>query len=285
VARLADELFHDPEVLAVANGARRPYTDASGRFARVLVVNRHEFGARETRDLVRRLRSRFVRAADFPPGADIEVGGAPAQGVDFLAGTYGRLPWLALLVVGVVIVALLRGFRSLLLPLQAILTSLVTVAATYGALVLVFQHGIGAGVLGLHTTDAIEGWVPIFLFAALLGLTTDYEAFLVLRVREIWDSGHDAGDAVVRGLARTGHVVTAAALVFAVSVSGFLVGRVAGLQQLGFGLAFGVLLDAAIVRALLVPSLMAVLGCWSWWLPAGIARLAGVARSQPVDKE
>jgi RND superfamily putative drug exporter len=285
VARLADELSHDPEVLVVANGSRKPYTDRSGQFARVLVVNRHEYGADQTRSLVRRLRTRLVPAAHFPSGATIEVGGGPAQGEDFLASTYGRLPWLALLVLGVVFLALVRAFRSLLLPLQAVLANLLTVTAVYGALVLVFQHGVGAGLLGLHRTGAIEGWVPIFLFAALLGLSTDYEVFLVMRMREAWDRRADTTEAVVGGFARTGRIITAAALVFVASVSGFLAGRVAGLQQLGLGLALGVLLDATIVRALLVPSLMAVLGHWNWWLPTAVARLARTAPSPPAAKE
>jgi RND superfamily putative drug exporter len=285
VARLADELFHDPEVLLVANGSRKPFTDRSGQFARVLVVNRHEYGADQTRSLVRRLRARLVPAAHFPPEATVEVGGAPAQGVDFLASTYDRLPWLALLVLGAVFLALLRAFRSLVLPLQAVLANLLTVTAVYGALVLVFQHGVGAGLLGLHRTGAIEGWVPIFLFAALVGLSTDYEVFLVMRMREIWDRHLDTTEAVAGGSGRTGQIITAAAVVFVASVSGFLVGRVAGLQQLGLGLSLGVLLDATIVRGLLVPSLMAVLGRSNWWLPTAIARLVRATPSPPAPKE
>jgi uncharacterized membrane protein YdfJ with MMPL/SSD domain len=282
VARLADELFHDPEVLVVANGLRPPYTDSRGRFARVVVVNRHEYGAPQTRDLVRGLRDRLAPAAGFPPGTTVDVGGAPAQGVDFLAGSYGRLQWLAALVLAVMFLALTRAFRSPALALVAVATNLLTLAAVYGALVLVFQHGIAAGLLGLNPTDAVEGWVPILLFAALLGLTTDYEVFLVMRMREHWDRRPDTVEAVVGGLERTGGIVTAAALVMVASVSGLLAGRVAGLQQFGFGLAFGVLLDATVVRALLVPSLTAVLGRWSWWLPRQLAR---VAPSAPAGKE
>ena len=285
VSRLADELFHDPEVLLVANGVRPPYTDRSGRFARVLVVNRHEYGAARTVSFVRRLRERLVHAAGFPPGATVVVGGAPAQGVDFLATTYDRLPWIALAVLAGTFAALLRAFRSLLLPLKAVLLNLLTVAAVYGALVLVFQRGVGADLLGLQRTGDVEGWVPIFLFAALLGLTTDYEVFLVMRMREAWDRLPDNTEAVASGLERTGRIVTAAALIMVASFSGFLAGRVTGLQQLGFGLALGVLLDATVVRALLVPSLMAVLGRWNWWLPGRVARLAHVAPSPLVEKE
>ncbi len=270
VTRLADELAHDPEVLVVASGSRPPYMDPTGRYARVIVVGRHEYGSPQEQGFVQRLRNRLVPRAGFPAGVAVEAGGAPAQGVDFLATTYSAFPWLALAVVVATYLTLLRAFRSLVLPLAAVVLNLLSVAAAYGVLVLVFQWGVGAGLLGVQRAGHVEGWIPIFLFATLFGLSMDYEVFLVMRMREAWDRAHDSSRAVVFGLERTGRVVTAAALIMAAAFSGFVAGRVPGLQQLGLGLAVAVLLDATIVRALLVPSLMAVLGRRNWWLPRGL---------------
>ena len=133
---------------------------------------------------------------------------------------------------------------------------MLSVAAVYGILVLVFGG------------EPVDGWIPIFLFATLFGLSMDYEVFLVTRMREAWEETHDNRVAVARGLERTGRIVTAAAAIMIVAFAGFVVGRVPGLQEFGVGLALGVLLDATIVRALLVPSLMALLGRWNWWLPS-----------------
>ncbi len=166
---------------------------------------------------------------------------------------------------------LLRGFRSLLLPLKAVVLNLLSVAAVYGLLVVIFEWGAGVA--------QIEAWVPIVLFAVLFGLSMDYEVFLVTRMREAWDAERDNGRAVAYGLARTGRIVTAAAVIMVAAFSGFVAGRVPGLRQFGVGLSLGVLLDATVVRAVLVPAAMAVLDRWNWWLPARIARLARVQSS------
>jgi len=175
---------------------------------------------------------------------------------------------------------LLRAFRSLVLPLKAVVLNLLTVAAVYGILVVVFRWGVGASVLGLYKVPQIEGWIPIFLFAVLFGLSMDYEVFLVSRMRESWDEVQDNRRAVAHGLERTGRIITAAALIMVAAFSGFVAGRIAGLQEFGVGLALAVLLDATIVRCVLVPALMAVLDRYNWWLPARVAR---IARVQPSD--
>ena len=278
IDRLADELFRDPEVLLVASGSRRPYVDARRRYARLIVVGRHEVGERPTQRLVRRLRSELIPAARFPDGVAVGAGGPPPQGVDFLDRVYDALPWIVLLVLAVTYVVLLRAFRSLLLPLQAVLLNLLTVSAVCGLLVLVFQWGLGTSV-GLPETDAIEGWVPLLLFATLFGLSMDYEVFLVSRMREAWDQCPDTVHAVATGLARSGRVITAAGIIMVAAFAGFATGRIVGLQQLGLGLALGVLLDATVVRMLVVPALTVVLGRWNWWLPVSIARLVRVQPS------
>ena len=279
IDRLADELFRDPEVLLVASGSRDPYVDESGRFARVVVVGRHEYGAEPSRQLVRRLREDLVPAAAFPTAVAVSAGGVPPQGVDFLDRAYAQLPWIILAVLSLTYVVLLRAFRSLLLPLTGVLLNLLTVSAVCGLLVLVFQWGVGRSLLGAPETSEIEAWVPLVLFATLFGLSMDYEVFLVSRMREAWDEVPDNGRAIARGLALSGRVVTAAAGIMVVAFAGFVAGRVVGLQQLGFGLALGVLIDATIVRMLVLPSLMAVCGRYNWWLPASVARLVRVEPS------
>ena len=172
---------------------------------------------------------------------------------------------------------LLHAFRSLLLPLKAVVLNLLTTAAVYGLMVAVFQEGVGAGLLGIEQTAEIEGWIPIFLFAVLFGFSMDYEVFLVTRMREVWDETGDNARAVAVGLERTGRVVTAAALIMAAAFCGLLAGSVTGLEQLGLALALGVVLDATLVRGVLVPALMAVFGRYNWWLPAPLARLGRAA--------
>ena len=267
IARLAGELVRDPEALVVAGGTRPPYVDASGRYARVVVVGRHEYGAPQERALVHRLRDRLVAAARFPAGTRVDTGGIPAQGADFLSTTYSAFPWLVLAVVAVTLLALFGAFRSVVLPLTAAVANLLPVSAAYGVLVLVVQWGVGAGLLGVERAGHVEGWIPVFLFAALFGLSTDYEVFLVTRMRESWERTGDNELAVEAGLERTGRVITAAALIMAAAFAGFAAGRVPGLQQLGLGLAAAVLVDAAVVRTFLVPALTAVIGPRSWWSP------------------
>jgi RND superfamily putative drug exporter len=273
VERLAARLALDPEVYVVARGSAAPYVSADGRFARVFVVGRHEFGAVASRRLVARVRGNLVPAARFPAGATVMVGGGPAQGVDFLARIYAFFPWLVLFSLVLTYVVLVRAFRSALLPLKAILLNAVTVAASYGLLVTIFAPA------------PIEAWVPVVLFATLFGLSMDYEVFLVTRMREAWDGGADNSDSVALGLERTGGLITASALVMAVSFGGLALGSIPALRQLGTGLVIAVLIDATIVRALLVPASMAILGRWNWWIPRIRNRRASAnIGSQPITE-
>jgi RND superfamily putative drug exporter len=199
--------------------------------------------------------------------------------VDFLDRSYAVFPWLILGVLVLTYLLLMRAFRSLLLPLKAVLLNLLSVGASYGMLVLVFKWGVGSDLLGLYEFEQVEGWIPIFLFAMLFGLSMDYEVFLVSRMREAWDETRENRRAVALGLERTGRIVTAAAIVMVAAFSGFVAGRVVGLQEFGMGLAVAIFVDATIVRALLVPSLMALFGRWNWWLPPKVARAARVEAS------
>jgi RND superfamily putative drug exporter len=245
----------------------------------VIAVPRHEYGSEQAQGFVHRLRGRLIPAARFPAGVVALAGGAPAQGVDFLARAYGTFPWLVVGVLALTYLLLLRAFRSVLLPLKAVVCNLLSVAASYGALVLCFRFGLGKDVLGLYQFPQIEGWIPIFLFAMLFGLSMDYEVFLVSRMRETWDETQDNVRAVSIGLERTGRIVTAAAVIMVAAFCGFMVGSIVGLQEFGAGLAVAIFLDATVVRAVLVPSMMAVLGRYNWWLPGRVARVVRVAPS------
>jgi RND superfamily putative drug exporter len=266
--RLGRSLIQEPEAFVVAIGPGPRYVDPTGRFGRVFVVGRHTFGDEASRHLVADIRDHFVPIAHFPPGYRVYVGGGPAQGADFIAQLYGAFPWVVLLVLTISYAVLLLAFKSALLPLVATLLTLLSVGATYGLLVVVFRFGVGEDTLRLYQTGQVEAWVPVFLLATLFGLSMDYQVFLVSRMREAWREGMSPDAAVRYGIERTGRVVTAAALIMVVSFSGFMWGGVDGLQEFGVGLVIGVLLDATIVRLILLPSLMGLIGRWSWWLPA-----------------
>jgi RND superfamily putative drug exporter len=279
IGKLVTRLGRDPEVVFVRYRPTRPFLDSSGRYAQVVVAGKHEYGEGPAQDFVRRLRGEIIPAVSWPARVRVLAGGGPPQGVDFIDRSYDVFPWLVLGVLVLTYLLLMRAFRSLLLPLKAVLLNLLSVAASYGLLVIVFKWGVGKDLLGLYEFQQIEAWIPIFLFAMLFGLSMDYEVFLVTRMREAWDETHDNGRSVALGLERTGRIVTAAAIVMVAAFSGFVAGRVVGLQEFGLGLAVAIFVDATIVRALLVPSLMALFGRWNWWLPAKVARVMRVPPS------
>jgi len=282
IRSLVGRVQSDPEVAFVRYRPSRPFLDPSGRYAQVVVAGKHEYGEGPAQSFVHRLRDRLIPAVSWPAGSRVLAGGGPPQGVDFLDRSYAVFPWLVLGVLGLTYLLLMRAFRSLLLPLKAVFLNLLSVAASYGMLVVFFKWGVGNDVLGLYQFDQIEGWIPIFLFAMLFGLSMDYEVFLVTRMREAWDETHDNVRSVGLGLERTGRIVTAAAIVMVAAFSGFVAGRVVGLQEFGMGLAVAIFVDATIVRAILVPALMALFGRWNWWLPRSLARAVRV-RPSPLE--
>ncbi len=283
VERLAAGLEDDPETVAVVTPPGAQGVDPTGRYLRLQVIGQSEYGTEAAMDSVRRLRDDIVPAADFPQGVEVDAGGGPPSSVDFLDLTYDTFPWLVLGVLGLTFLLLMRAFRSLVLPLKAIVLNLLSIGAAYGLLVVFFEWGAG-GALGLQSYDQIEGWIPVFLFAMLFGLSMDYEVFLVSRMREAWDAGEPNGRAVALGLAKTGRIVTAAGLIMIAAFSGFMIGRILGLQQFGFGLAVAILVDVTIVRMLLLPSAMALFGRWNWWLPGRVARVVRVRPSPLASK-
>jgi RND superfamily putative drug exporter len=283
IGRLATGIRADHETASLRVAPRQPFVDPSGRYEELIVAGRDEYGSEAAQSFVHRLRGKLVPAAGFSSGVRVLAGGGPPQGVDFLDQAYRYFPWLVAAVLVLTYFLLMRAFRSALLPLKAVILNLLSVAAAYGMLVVVFKWGIGRDVLGLYQIGQIEGWIPIFLFAMLFGLSMDYEVFLVSRMREEWDHGRDNRDAVAYGLERTGRIVTAAAIVMVAAFSGFVAGRIVGLQEFGIGLAVAIFLDATLVRAVLVPSLMALFGRYNWWLPGPLARLVRVPES-PLEQ-
>jgi RND superfamily putative drug exporter len=275
---LENGLGRDAQVAAIQFDGTRQHVDPTRRYLNVEVIGRSDYGKPESLDFVSRLRGEIIPAAGFPDSARVYAGGGPPGGEDFLDLIYSWFPWLLAAVLVATFFLLMRAFRSVVLALKAIVLNLLSIGAAYGLLVLVFKWGAGEWA-GLIAYDQIEGWIPVFLFAMLFGLSMDYEVFLVSRMREEWDNGATNEEAVVLGLTKTGRLVTAAGLIMFAAFMGFVAGSVVGLQQFGFGLAAAILIDVTIVRALLVPSAMKLFGRWNWWLPDGLARMVRVEPS------
>ncbi|MGB0731871.1 MAG: MMPL family transporter, partial [Miltoncostaeaceae bacterium] len=212
-----------------------------------------------------------IQALDTPYPS--KVGGFTALFVDQRASLAAHLPWAALIIVAVTIVALFLMTGSVLLPIKAVIMNLLTLGATLGVLVLIFQDGRLEGFLGYDSQGAVDLTQPILIGALAFGLSTDYAVFLLSRIKEIRDAGGGERESVALGLQRTGRVVTAAALLFCIAMGAFATSRIVIIKELGIGTALAVALDATIVRALLVPSLMALLGRWNWWAPVWLRKV------------
>jgi RND superfamily putative drug exporter len=195
------------------------------------------------------------------------VGGPTAAFLDLQASLAEHLPPAIALVALTTLVLLFLMTGSIVLPVKALVMNLLTLSAAFGVLVLVFQQGRFEELLRYTSQGALESTQPVLLFAIVFGLSTDYGVFLLSRIKELHDGGASNADAVAGGLARTGRIVTAAALLFCVAIGAFATSQIIFIKELGVGTAAGVLLDATIVRALLVPALMALLGGWNWWAP------------------
>jgi putative drug exporter of the RND superfamily len=226
-----------------------------------------------TQDLVHRLRAHVVPVAVAGTDLTVKVGGATAAVIDFSEYTGARLPWFIATVLVLSFLLLTVVFRSLLVPLKAVIMNLLTVGATYGVLVAVFQWGWGADLIGVGKRGPIDAWAPVMLFAIIFGLSMDYEVFLLSRIREAYDRTHDNATAVADGLASTARVITAAAAIMFCVFAAFVFGDQRALKMMGLGLATAVLLDATVVRLALVPATMALLGDRNWWLPAWLQRI------------
>jgi len=220
------------------------------------------------KDLVRE-----VQALPPPAGAEVLVGGRTAADLDQVESLFSKLPWMALYVFAVTFLLLLLAFGSVVLPVKAILMNIISIGASFGVIVWVFQDGHLANLLDFTPTGALEPTNLVLLLAVLFGLSTDYEIFLLSRVREEYLRTGDNTTAVAIGLQRTGGIITAAAVLLIVVVAGFATGGTQSMKVLGIGTVVAVAVDAALVRTLLVPATMRLLGRWNWWAPAPIARI------------
>ncbi len=222
-----------------------------------------------TSELVDRLRDEVIPAS----GVDAAVGGFTAASTDFASYLGGRMPVLIGVVLLLSFLLLMAVFRSVLVPLKAVIMNLLSIGAAYGVLVAIFQWGWGRDLIGVDKAGPIEAWVPMFLFAIVFGLSMDYEVFLLSRIKEEYDRTRDNATAVADGLAATARVITAAALIMFCVFFAFVLGDDRSLKLFGFGLAIAVLIDATIVRMLLVPATMELLGDRNWWLPGWLDRI------------
>ncbi len=221
-----------------------------------------------------------VRDAARETGPDVRVGGQPAANSDFIDAVYGSFPLMIALIAISTFILLARAFRSLLLPAKAIVLNVLSVAAAWGVLVLVWQKGYGSeAIWDIQATGSIPSWMPLMVFAFLFGLSMDYEVFILSRMREEYDRTGSTETAVVRGIGRTGRLVTSAALILFLAFTSMASGPETDVKMMATGLAAGILLDATVIRALIVPAVIMLMGRWNWWLPRWPARLLRVEPS------
>lgn len=216
---------------------------------------------------VDRVREQYVPAAFDGSDVPVYVTGATASSQDLIDVMTEYMPIVFAFVLGISFLLLLALFRSIVVPIKAIVMNLLSVGAAYGLVVLVFQHGVGAGLFGFQRAETIEAWLPLFLFAILFGLSMDYHVFLLSRIKERFDETGDNALAVAHGMRSTSGLITGAALIMVTVFSGFATGQIGSMQQMGFGLAVAVILDATIIRCVLVPASMQLLGNRNWYLP------------------
>jgi RND superfamily putative drug exporter len=243
--------------------------------------------AKATADLVQHLRDEVIPQTTKGRVA-VKVGGITAAADDFASYTASRLPIFMGAVLLLSFLLLMVVFRSLLVPLKAVIMNLLSIGAAYGVVVAVFQWGWGSSLIGVERSAPVEAWAPVFIFAVVFGLSMDYEVFLLSRIREEYDRTGNNATAVADGLALTARVITAAALIMVCVFGSFMFGPEVALKLMGLGLAVAVLVDATVVRLVLVPSTMELLGDWNWWLPKWLDRIlphVSVEASTTLDEE
>ena len=261
-------------------------TNDAGNLALISVPTVVDNQSTEALEAVRRLQDTQIPATFNGSGAtDVLVTGPTAFTIDFNQMVDFYTPLVFAFVLGMSFFLLLLAFRSVIVPAKAILMNLLSVGASYGLLVLVFQHGFGHKLLGFQQVDRIETWVPLMMFTILFGLSMDYHVFLLSRIRERYDITADNAASVAYGVRSTAKIITGAALIMVAVFGGFAMGELVMFQQMGFGLAVAVILDATIIRSVLVPASMKLLGDWNWYLPNWLDWLPNIQVEGAPDPE
>jgi RND superfamily putative drug exporter len=266
-------------------GAAAPPSWRKGTTGLVEAFGTDDGSSRPAKTTISNLRDDVLPAVRSELGGSTRVtlGGAAPESRDFINAVYGKFPYLLLFVLILTFVLLMRAFRSIVLPVKAVILNLLSLGAAYGIIVFIFQDGHGSeAIWNVQATDAIISWIPLMVFAFLYGISMDYEVFMLTRMREAYEETGDTRKAIELGLARTGKLVTSAALVLMFAFFTLSTGPGPDIKQFAIGLSAGIIFDATVIRALLVPSVMQLLGRWNWWLPAWTAR---VLRTRPSPLE
>ncbi|MEZ4506482.1 MAG: MMPL family transporter [Thermomicrobiales bacterium] len=258
-----------PGVVQVA----QPFTNEAGDTTVITVIPTGNANSDEVLDLVHELRDTTLPAAVDGSGTTAYVGGGTASFLDFSEKMVERTPWVFVVIIGLSFILLTIVFRSPVIALKAAIMNILSIAAAFGVIVAVFQLGWGHQLFGIEESQPIAVFLPIFLFAILFGLSMDYEVFLLSRIREFWAHGRNTSDAVADGLSVTARVITAAAAIMICVFLAFVMNPVPVVKQMGFGLAVAILIDATVVRLVLVPSTMELLGDRNWWFPSWLDRI------------
>jgi RND superfamily putative drug exporter len=265
-------------------GAPQVQVNDDGDLALITVPLNDDPSSKASTDAIGRLRDDYVPAA-FPEGSEarVLVGGDTAFNKDFFDVAARYLPIVFVFVLGLSFVLLTIAFRSVVVPVKAIIMNLLSVGAAYGLIVLVCQKGVGNEIFGFQQVEVIEAWLPLFLFSVLFGLSMDYHVFLLSRIREHYDLTGDNTESVAYGLRTTAGIITGAALIMVAVFGGFAAGRMVAFEQMGFGLGVAVLIDATIVRSILVPASMKLLGKRNWYLPGWLQWLPNLGVEGPAS--
>ena len=276
-----DALAQRVEATEGVAGAAAPASSRADGIALIEAFSTSDGSSRATRSTITRLKDDVIPAASADlAGAKVTLAGVPPEEREFVSAVYGTFPYVLLFVIVLTYLLLMRAFRSVLLPLKAVILNLVSLGAAYGIIVFIFQKGNGSeAIWNVPATDSIISWIPLMIFAFLYGLSMDYEVFMLSRMREAYDETGDTVRAVSLGLARTGKLVTSAALVLMFAFFVLSTSPGTDIKQFGIGLAAGIIFDATVIRALLVPAIMRLMGRWNWWLPPWAARVLRVSPS------
>jgi RND superfamily putative drug exporter len=254
-------------------GAVQTLTDKAGNLTLLSVPIAGSSTSALALGKVRELRDSYIPQAFAGSSAKVYVTGDTAFNVDYINTVNAYFPWVITIVLALSFILLMVAFRSVVVPATAIAMNLLSVGAAYGLMTLVFQHGVGASIFGFQRVTVIEQWIPLFLFAVLFGLSMDYQVFLLSRIKEEYDRTGDNRAAISKGIGATAGIITGAALIMLAVFAGFATGKLVMFEQMGFGLGVAIILDATLVRMVLVPSAMSLFGRWNWYLPTWLAWL------------